>query len=143
MRSDTDSFELIWIRKYDQLPNTCCDCGLYTDNRVTVKHVDVVSQTVKSGEGCGATILSLVIGLALGPVGWLVAAMMEGDDTEKQKPVKLKSKIKISQCPLCHGMNPPSVVESEIHAFSFLVHPRFKQRFEELKLEAMAEDEQG
>jgi hypothetical protein len=131
--------ELVWIEKYDPLPNTCCDCGLFTDHRVTVKHVDLISQSGSSSDGCGPVMLALVIHVALGPVGWLLSALMHGDETEKTKTVKQKSKIKIPQCHLCHGMKPPEVVESQISSFSFHVHPRFKQRFEELKREAETE----
>lgn len=128
--------EIVWIKKYDPLPDTCCDCGLYTDNRVTVKHVDIVSQQGKSSDGCGPVLLTLIIHVALGPVGWLLSALMEGEDSGKIQTVKQKSKIKIPQCTLCHGMNSPQVIESKLYAFSFHVHPRFKQRFEELKREA-------
>jgi len=69
-------------------------------------------------------------------VGWLLSALMHGDEPGATKTVKQKSKIKIPQCSLCHGMKPPEVVESQLYSFSFLVHPRFKQRFEELKREA-------
>lgn len=127
--------EIIWIKKYDSLPNTCCDCGLYTDHRVTVKHVDIISQQGRSGDGCGPVLLALVIHVALGPVGWLLSALMNGEETEVTKSVKHKAKIKISQCQLCYGMKPPEVVESRLYSFSFLVHPRFRQRFEELKRE--------
>ena len=130
------SSEVVWIRKYDPLPNTCCDCGLYTDNRVTVKHVEIISQPGKSGDGCGPVLLAMVIHVALGPVGWLLSALMHGDEPGTTKLVKQKSKIKIPQCQLCNGMQPPQVVESRVHSFSFEVHPRFKQRFEELKQEA-------
>ena len=130
----------IWIHKYDQLPDTCCDCGLFTHNRVKVKHVDLITKETESGEGCGAIILTLIIHVALGPIGWLIAALMSGGEGSKStKTVKQKSKIKISQCALCNGMSPPEVVESRVSSFSFNVHPTFKLRFEELKAKAALE----
>jgi hypothetical protein len=137
MRSFQDiPSEVVWIRKFDPLPNTCCDCGLYTDNRVTVKHVDIISQQGNASDGCGPVLLAMVIHVALGPVGWLLSALMHSDEPGATKLVKQKSKIKIPQCTLCYGMRPPEVHDSKIHSLSFQVHPRFKQRFEELKQEA-------
>jgi hypothetical protein len=127
--------EVIWIGKQDPLPNTCCVCGLYTDNRVTVKHVDIVTKRGGSGESWGTVVLALVIHVALGPVGWLLSALMDGDDPEATKLVKQKSKIKIPQCALCYGMKPPEALESNADSLSFQVHPRFKQRLEELRQE--------
>ncbi|MFK7766355.1 MAG: hypothetical protein AB8B55_03980 [Mariniblastus sp.] len=127
----------VWIGKYDQLPDTCCDCGLFTHNRVTVKHVDLVTQETSAGDGCGPVILTLIIHVALGPVGWLISALMSGGEGEsKTKTVKQKSKIKISQCELCNGTNPPEVIESQVSSFAFNVHPKFKLRFEEMQAAA-------
>ena len=134
-KSDT-----VWIGKYDQLPDTCCDCGLFTHNRVTVKHVDLVTQETDSGDGCLPVFLALVIHVALGPIGWLISALMSGGENgTKTKTVKQKSKIKISQCSLCNGMSPPEVVQSQVSSFSFMVHPKFKLRFEELKAAGLEE----
>ena len=79
-------------------------------------------------------MLMLVVHVALGPIGWLISAMMHSDeDEEATKTVKRKSKIKIPQCQLCHGMQPPQVVESRISSFAFQVHPKFKQGFADVQ----------
>jgi hypothetical protein len=132
MKHDSRS-DVVWIGKYDQLPSTCCDCGSYTDNRVIVKHVDVVTQAGKSSAGLTTFVLMLFIHVALGPIAWLFSAMDGGEDEEGNRTVKQKSRIKLSQCQLCHGVQPPEVIESRGTSFGFRVHPKFKQGFESLR----------
>lgn len=126
--------DVVWIRKSDPLPDTCCHCGSFTDRRVTVKHVEMVAQSGKSGPGATAVTLAVVLQIALGPIGWLFSAMMDDEETEaSSKIVKQKSRIRISQCPLCHGMQPPEVVDTRDGSYAFRVHRKFKQGLEELK----------
>jgi hypothetical protein len=128
--------DIVWIKKYDPLPTTCCDCGMFTDNQVTVKHVDLVTRPGTENDGCGPILLTLFVHVALGPVGWILSALMGSDDPEKTKIVKQKSRIKIAQCRLCHGVRPPEVVESRGGSFAFFVHPRFKQELESMQRES-------
>ena len=126
--------DILWIGKFDPLPTTCCDCGSFTDNRVVVKHVDVVTETGKSSVGFTSLVLLMFIHVALGPIGWLFSILMDGgEDEEGNKTVKQKSKIKIPQCRLCHGVQPPEIIESRVSSFAFRVHPKFKQGFEGLR----------
>ena len=106
---------------------------MFTYDRVTVKHIDEFT-TAKSDAGCASILLTLIVHVFLGPVGWLIAIMMEGDeDSPKTKTVKKKTKLKLPQCNICKGVNPPEVIESQIDRFAFHVHPKFVQRFQELK----------
>lgn len=135
IRNET-TVDVVWIVRSDTLPDTCCDCGCFTDHRVTVKHVDMVSSGEHPGAGITTVLLTLVFHVALGPVGWLVSALLEGGEDENgAKTVKKKSKIKISQCRLCHGMQAPIVVDSHASSLAFKVHPKFKQGIEELREE--------
>lgn len=133
MQHDSRS-DVVWIGKYDQLPDTCCDCGSFTDNRVVVKHVDIVTESGKTSTGFTAFVLMLFVHVALGPIGWLFSALMDGgEDEEGNRTVKQKSRIKLPQCQLCHGVQPPEVIESRVSSFAFRVHPKFKQGLESLR----------
>lgn len=127
--------ELIWVKKKDKLPDTCCMCGLFTYDRVTVKFVEHLT-TQTNNAGCVMVVFTLFLHL-LGPIGWILAFLVEGDKEEgKPKIVKQKSKLKMSQCNLCHANGPPEVVEHVGERFSFFVHPRFRDRFYEAQLAA-------
>jgi len=128
--------EVIWLRKNDQLPDTCCTCGMFTVERVTVKHVELVTQQGKPDPGCLMIIFTLFLQL-LGPLGWIFSILISGgEDSEGVSTVKKKSKIKISQCLMCKGVQAPEVVELRGDSLSFLVHPSFKKRLEEANREA-------
>jgi hypothetical protein len=134
MQHDSRS-EIVWISRSDELPTTCCDCGSFTDNQVTVKHVDLVTQPGDATDGCGMVLLTLVFHVALGPIGWILSLLLHNGKTNEDgtKTVKQKSKIKIMQCFLCHGVRPPEIVESRVTEFAFLVHPKFKQGLDEIR----------
>ena len=124
--------EVIWLRKGDQMPDTCCTCGMFTVERVTVKHVELVTQEGKPDPGCLMILLTLFLHL-LGPLGWLVSVLISGsEDSEGTSTVKKKSKVKISQCMMCQGVQAPEVVESNGASLAFLVHPNFKRGLEEV-----------
>lgn len=127
--------EIIWLRKGDQLPDACCTCGMFTVERVTVKHVELVTQHGKPAPGCLMILFTLFLHL-LGPLGWLFSILISGkEDSEATSTVKKKSKIKISQCVMCKGVQAPEVVEASGASLSFLVHPTFKNRLEEANRE--------
>ncbi len=128
--------KVIWLTKRDRLPDTCCSCGLFTDNRVAIKHVEHVTKVVKGNSGCLVALLTLVMHVALGPVGWLFSALAEGDGEKlSTRTIKIKSQVKISQCPLCHATAPAELIDVRGSSFSFLVHPKFATRLEERKQE--------
>lgn len=126
--------EVIWLSKRDRLPDTCCTCGMFTVDRVTVKHVEMVTQSGKKDPGCLMLVFTLLLHL-LGPLGWLFSILMESKDKEGTYDVKKKSKIKISQCMMCKAVQPPEVLETKPGSISFLVHPAFRTRLEEANLE--------
>ena len=127
--------EVIWLRKGDKLPDTCCTCGMFTVERVKVKHVELVTQQGKPEAGCLMIVFTLVLHL-LGPLGWLFSILISGsENSEGPHTVKKKSKIKISQCMMCKGVQAPEVIETQGDSMSFLVHPNFKNRLEEANRE--------
>ena len=128
--------EVIWLRKADQLPDTCCTCGMFTVERVTVKHVELITQQGKPDPGCLMILLTLFLHL-LGPLGWLFSILISGrEDSEGTSTVKKKTKIQISQCTMCNGVQAPEVIEASGASLSFLVHPKFKNSHEEANREA-------
>ncbi|MEM9939981.1 MAG: hypothetical protein AAF939_00235 [Planctomycetota bacterium] len=128
---DDSRSEVIPIRKTDPMPDTCCRCGMFTYDRVTVKYVDEIV-TTKSNDGCVPILLAVVLHVFLGPIGWLIHLFLDGTDG-KQKTIKKKSKLKIGQCVMCQDDGPPTVEASRDGVFWFRVHPKFKVRFEELQ----------
>lgn len=129
--------EVVWITKQHKLPDACCSCGLYSDNRVAVKHVEKTTEVGKYQPGCAMLSLTLFSHVFLGPLGWLLAALLEGDpEKEQSKTVKKKSKIKITQCSLCHATEPAQVVETRGQSFSFLVHPVFRDKLSQANMES-------
>ena len=140
--SQDSSSDIVWITVHDSLPDTCCTCGMYSDKRVKVKHVDH-KEVMVAGESGGVTLIRIV-SLFLGPIGWLVSAMVTSNDEEKTKTIKETSKVRITQCLLCSGMGYPEVLDSmdSPKKFAFLTHPEFKRRFEQLKLEKLNKENQ-
>jgi len=127
--------EVIWLRKPDRLPDTCCTCGMFTVDRVTVKHVELVTQQGKPDPGCLMILFTLALHL-LGPLGWIFSILISGrENQDGTSTVKKKSKVKISQCMMCKGVQPPEVIQTSGDSLSFLVHPAFKTRFEEANQE--------
>ena len=123
--------EVIWLRKGDQLPDTCCTCGMFTVERVKLKHVELVTQHGKPEPGCLMILFTLFLHL-LGPLGWLFSILISGsEDSEGTTTVKKKIKIKISQCMMCKGVQAPEVIESRDGSLAVLVHPNFELRLKE------------
>ena len=129
--------DFAWISQHDPQPDVCCTCGMFTTNRITVKHVDFVERPVGESAGCASVFLTLGVHLFLGPLGWLISAMMrDKEDENATKTVKEKTKLRLSQCVLCFGTKPPEAVDSQQFPTSlmFLVHPRFKREFDSMKI---------
>ncbi len=115
---------------------------MFTDQRVIVRHVELVQTPGKEGDGCGALLLAVFLHFALGPIGWIVSIMMHGSEDEAgNKTVKQKSKLKLAQCQLCRSVESPEVLDSQWmpRKLMFLVHPRFKSRLDEEKANAREE----
>lgn len=129
--------EPVWLDAHDPLPNVCCSCGMYTDHRVKVKSIRLVEQAGAAQAGCGMLLITLLIHLALGPLGWLISILMHsGEDTRNNtKSVKVKTRLKISQCLLCAGTGPPEVIDTRFQPTQmlFAVHPQFSRRLDEEK----------
>ena len=128
--------EVFWVSKSDQFPDTCCSCGMFTYDRVTVKHVDLMTKT--GGAGGASIFLSVILHIFLGPIGWLFTMLVEGDESQT-KIVKKKSKLRMPHCQVCQINGAPEVVDSAGNRFAFIVHPKFKTRYLELQ-RALAEE---
>ena len=122
----------LWLTKREQLPDVCCTCGMFSDNRVKVKHTGFVTKQVSGGP----SLLMILFHIFSGPLGWLLA-LVSSRETEETKTVKQKTKIQITQCQLCNGLGPPEVVNflPNWERFEFLVHPEFARRFQEINAE--------
>jgi len=108
---------------------------MFTVDRVTVKHVEMVRQSGKKEPGCLMLVFTLLLHL-LGPLGWLFSILLEGGkEIEVTSIVKKKSKIKISQCLMCKAVQAPEILETNAGSTSFLVHPAFRTRLEEANVE--------
>ena len=116
----------------DRMPDVCCVCGMFTDQRVNVRHVEF-HQVANAGDS-GGVVLIKILSIFLGPIGWLVTAMISNDDPEQTRTIKRKSKFKISQCQLCAATGRPEVLDStqSPRRFAFDAHPSFKKRFIEI-----------
>ena len=131
--------EVVWVTPDQRMPNVCCTCGMFTDQRVKVKHVHF--QSVRKS-GNGDAVLIHVVSLFLGPIGWLLAAIASNDGKDKLKTVKHKSKIRISQCRLCASMSPPEVLDSQRTPLqlAFWTHPEFAKKL--IEVNATSEEDE-
>ena len=128
LRMSNSETVLCWIRRNEKLPDVCCTCGMYTDNRVKIGLQHTVE---KAGPTAGTALTHLFLHLFLGPVGWLIAAITSGSGGEGEKRlVKKKENVRISQCRLCNGSLSPEVEESRFGAkeFRVRVHAEFARR---------------
>lgn len=134
MSSSMDSkSDLVWLSPDQLMPNVCCTCGMFTDQRVKVKHVHTQS-VPKSVFDVDITLIDVVFHF-LGPLGWLIGAMAKGKNNKGEfKTVKHKSIIRISQCRLCAEMTPPEVMEARRTPLllAFRTHPEFAKMLYEI-----------
>lgn len=132
MNSQESEAQLVWMTKLHVMPDRCCTCGMYTDHRVKVKQLDYVHKT-NAPDSCLSVVLFLILHVALGPIGWLLALVFGMGEPGEKKIVKKKFKIKLAQCRLCNGVMAPELVElrtTGVPEFAFFVHPEFRRRFE-------------
>ena len=127
----------VWIGKKQELPDVCCSCGMFTDNRVKLSHSALVSKEV----GNGTSLFLIILGLFLGPVGWLLT--MFADDSKDVKTVKKKVQYRISQCVLCAAETTPEVLQfdNELRRIEVSVHDRFASQLVELAARVSDDDE--
>ena len=127
--------EVIWITKQQRLPDVCCSCGLFTDNRVSIKHVEKFTEIGKHSPSVWMSLFNLALHI-FGPIGWALSLILQGDpDKETEKTIKKKSKVKITQCGLCHATEPATMIETRGDSYSFLVHPKFRERLDAVNRE--------
>lgn len=129
----------IWIDSKLELPNVCCTCGMFTADRVKVKHLATVETSGKAATIWGA--LHVLLHLFGGPIGWLFALGSFGGSDDEGNKIK-KFKIKIPQCVLCRSETKIEVVDSNPaeSLYQFYVHPIFAQRYQALAAEAAESD---
>ncbi len=127
MSQSANNLEIVWVSPKLQLPDTCCTCGMFTDQRVNIRHFEMVPGSEASG---GAILLTIALSF-LGPIGWILAAMNQPGEGDAPSLKKKKIKIRISQCRLCSGHQLPTVFMSrhEEQLYAFRVHPQFAIRF--------------
>ena len=137
----SDSLPLVWISKQHKLPETCITCGMFTDHHVAVKYTHNEQRTVSSGEATSKIALGCLLHL-LGPIGWIVAMMLAGDEdhANAEKTVSVSGKIKVPQCRLCAGQNKVVAVDGNMTngSFAFVAHPRFAERLHAVNVEEMS-----
>ncbi len=131
-----------WIRAKDNLPDVCCSCGMFTDNRVKLKFKRSIEV---EGSGAGATIFVILMHVLLGPIGWLIGMAAGHGKEDEKRTVKKTYRIPVSQCRLCNGAQTPEVIESRPEAGEYLiaVHPEFERRLSSSRREAAAESERN
>ena len=133
MIDDNASRLLVWVTQHADLPDVCVSCGMFTDRRVTTKHVGEQRTMVESGGGSPAALGCLL--MFLGPIGWLISLVINSKSQSPgltTKVVKVRSKMKIPQCSLCYGQFPAAPQEVAQGRFGFAAHRNFAARFHEL-----------
>ena len=119
----------VWVDSSQPLPDVCCTCGMFTVDRIKIKHVAPVQRSAKRATAWG--IFQVLLVLFGGPIGWLLALFSSGGADEDGKTVK-KIKIKIPQCVLCRSETRVEIIESrpDHSLYQFYVHPIFAQRYQ-------------
>lgn len=130
----------IWLHKHERFPNTCIDCGMFTDHLVTAKAIQQHQTKVAANESQTDLAVGCLLHL-LGPVGWILAALLQGGSSPGQtveKTVTTRGSIKVPCCRLCAAQKLPKPLQAKISAgqFAFQAHPRFAERLYVLRQEA-------
>lgn len=114
---------------------------MFTDHKVRTSLVQQQQRVVAAG-GANSQVVALGCLLhLLGPVGWILAAILHGGDSKRestQKTVTVKAKMKVPCCRLCAGQGIPGPVDGNIQSgrFAFEVHPNFQQRLKTMRQES-------
>ena len=109
---------------------------MFTNNRTKLRHAAYVTKEV----GSGTSVVLTILGLFLGPVGWLLTLFAE--DSKEVKTVKKKLRFHISQCVLCVEESVPEVLDfdNKRQKFQVNVHDRFAVQLTELQERANEEE---
>lgn len=110
---------------------------MFTDHRVKSKFVYSYQKTVPGGESGTKVALGCLLHL-LGPIGWILATIMNGGEGEVEKTVSKKASIRVPCCRLCAGQRVPEAIDGtpQESRFLFEVHPRFADRLITLRKDA-------
>lgn len=136
MSSNTnhEHWPVVWVRSSDTMPDTCLTCGMFTDQRGRATLLEAQVKMVNAGGTPGSVAFGCLLHL-LGPVGWIIGALLLHSQGEKQQVAKTttsKLSIRIPQCRLCRGVESLEPLQrSAAGRFAFHAHPKFRQRFEE------------
>lgn len=135
-----DNRSAIWLSKDAVLPDTCISCGMFTDQRVKVKHSHVTTKMVED-KGDGGSGLGCILFL-LGPIGVLISLFLAlasflqrksgGKMVAKKKTVKFK--MQVPQCVMCRSEKKATPQNSDVETgeIAFLAHKKFIQSYQVL-----------
>lgn len=137
--------EYAWIgTRKGPLPDVCCTCGMFTDQRIVIKRKVAIREDVNNSASV-LVVLGILLGVFLGPLGWLLSLFLgsRGEvDEEGRVLVKKNLKARVPRCQLCSGSTELTVVDHQGNPPQLLiqVHPRFKQRLDEVRRLAETDD---
>ena len=120
----------IWVDASHPLPDVCCTCGMFTADRIKIKHLALVKKSGKASAVWGNfRVLLLLFG---GPIGWLFALGSFGGEADDDGNSVKKIKIKIPQCILCRSETRVELTDSkpEHSLYQFYAHPIFIERYQ-------------
>ena len=133
---DSD-WPIVWIDASTPLPDTCMTCGMFSDSRTKVPLVQqqaVVTDPESSAAHHVAMGLGCLFHIFLGPLGWLLSALMHSrqDKGPVNKIKNIKWTLRLPQCRLCTSAEPVRPVsEPRQGGAMFQVHPVFARRLEQ------------
>ena len=123
--TDDPNADLLWVSEFEQMPDVCASCGLFTADRVKVKTIVTTDKKTSGAMG----LVHVLLFLFGGPLGWIFA--LASGDTDKESKSAVKVKIKMPQCILCRQQTKLEVVESRYdkRRYRFFVNPTFASRY--------------
>lgn len=137
MNTESGDCEYAWVVDQEPLPDVCCSCGMYTDQRLVIKQKLVLRQDPNANVSF-FVVLGVIVSFFLGPLGWLLSIFFNSSgevDEEGKVLVKKKVRFPLPRCQLCAGGEELRLLDYQSQPIQFLieVHPRFKARLEELR----------
>ena len=135
--SASSSQEVLWIDQNAKLPESCIQCGMFTDKRVKTTYVETRLETVESDDE-GNPWLGCLLFL-LGPVGFVIGLLLAATNAArkggtKTKNVSVKANLKVPQCLLCKSERKVEPVDGDLsrNHIAFQAHPRFIRAYQSL-----------